>query len=140
MEENSFGAGRVGKMKGSVSYKSLLNYCKFSNCSCDLWAHISADFTNFIILLAIISHLRIPVNWKKSKMHAQPALQRYNIQITDNAYQHWILTLKDPCISECCIKIKIKLHFCFHTSVWCLRRFYEGSKGLHKIFWGTTKI
>ena len=34
---------------------------------------------------------------------------------------------------------KIKLNFYFHTSLWCLKRFYEGLKGLHKTFWGTTK-
>ena len=31
---------------------------------------------------------------------------------------------------------KIKLNFYFRTSLWCLKRFYEG---LHKTFWGTTK-
>ena len=49
------------------------------------------------------------------------------------------LTLKDPCISESCIEIKIKLNLYFHTSLWCLKRFYEGLKGLHETFWGTTK-
>ena len=34
---------------------------------------------------------------------------------------------------------KINLNFYFHTSLWCLKRFYEGLKGLHKTFWGTTK-
>ena len=33
-------------------------------------------------------------------------------------------------------KEKINLYFYFHTSLWCLKRFYEG---LHKTFWGTTK-
>ena len=32
---------------------------------------------------------------------------------------------------------KINLNFYFHTSLWCLKRFY---KGLHKTFWDTTKI
>ena len=36
------------------------------------------------------------------------------------------LTLKDPFISESCIEIKIKLNFYFLTSLWCLKRFYEG--------------
>ena len=36
------------------------------------------------------------------------------------------LTLKDPIISESCIEIKIELNFYFHTSLWCLKRFYEG--------------
>ena len=34
---------------------------------------------------------------------------------------------------------KINLNFCFHTSLSCLKRFYEGLRGLHKTFWGTTK-
>ena len=34
---------------------------------------------------------------------------------------------------------KIELNFYFHTSLWYLKRFYEGLKGLHKTFWGTTK-
>ena len=29
---------------------------------------------------------------------------------------------------------KTKLNFYFHTSFWCLKRFYEGLKGLHKTF------
>ena len=31
---------------------------------------------------------------------------------------------------------KIKLNFYFRTSLWCLKRFYEG---LHKTFWGSAK-
>ena len=34
---------------------------------------------------------------------------------------------------------KTKLNFYFHTSLWCLKRFYEGLKGIHKTFCGTTK-
>ena len=48
------------------------------------------------------------------------------------------LTLNVPCISESCVEIKIKLNFYFHTSLWCLKRFYEGlcstSKGFIKAF------
>ena len=29
---------------------------------------------------------------------------------------------------------KINLNFYFHTSLWCLKRFYEGLKGFHKTF------
>ena len=39
-----------------------------------------------------------------------------------------LLTLPAPCISESCIEIKIKLNFFFHTSLWCLKKFYEGLK------------
>ena len=38
-----------------------------------------------------------------------------------------ILTLPVLCISESCIEIKIKLNFYFHTSLWCLKKFYEGT-------------
>ena len=34
---------------------------------------------------------------------------------------------------------KINLNFYSHTSLWCLKMFYEGLKGLHKTFGGTTK-
>ena len=44
------------------------------------------------------------------------------------------LSLKDPFISESCIEIKIELNFYFHTSLWCLKRFYEGLKGLKGLF------
>ena len=50
-----------------------------------------------------------------------------------------ILTLPAPCISGSCIKIKINLNFYFHTSLQCLKRFYEGLTGLRKTFSGTTK-
>ena len=39
-----------------------------------------------------------------------------------------LLTLKNPFISESSIEIKIELNFYFHTSLWCLKRFYEGLK------------
>ena len=34
-----------------------------------------------------------------------------------------------PCNSESCIKIKVNLHFYFHTSLWCLKKPFE--KGQH---------
>ena len=40
------------------------------------------------------------------------------------------LSLPVPCISESCIKIKTNLNFYFHTSLWCLKKFYEGFKSL----------
>ena len=43
----------------------------------------------------------------------------------DNNYENR-LTLNDPCISESCIEIKIKLNFYFHISLWYLKRFYGG--------------
>ena len=34
---------------------------------------------------------------------------------------------------------KSKLILYYHFSLWCLKRFYESLKGLHKTFSGTTK-
>ena len=44
----------------------------------------------------------------------------------DVTVQPHLLTLKNLFISESCIEIKIELNFYFHTSLWCLKRFYEG--------------
>ena len=49
----------------------------------------------------------------------------FNTKIHFGNFQILQLTLEDPFISESCIKIKIELNF-FHTSLWCLKRFYEG--------------
>ena len=38
------------------------------------------------------------------------------------------ITHNAPCVSESCIEIKIKLNFLFQTSLWYLKRFYEGLK------------
>ena len=43
-------------------------------------------------------------------------------------WKRFLLTLPVPCISESCIEIRIKLNFCFHTSLWCVKE-----------VWGTTK-
>ena len=51
----------------------------------------------------------------------------------------FFLALHTPSIFENCIKTKINLNFYLHTHLWCLKRFYDGFKGLHKTFWGTTK-
>ena len=45
----------------------------------------------------------------------------------------------NPSRPEPGLRKKINLSFYFHTSLWCLKRFYEGLKGLHKTFWDTTK-
>ena len=61
------------------------------------------------------------------------------IQSEKRFWRKFFLTLPVPCISESCIEIKIKLNFYFYTSFWCLKRFCERLKGVHKTFRGTTK-
>ena len=53
-------------------------------------------------------------------------LRRNLSQETYETYERISLTLLVPCISESCIEIKSKLNFYFHTSLWCLKRLYEG--------------
>ena len=36
-------------------------------------------------------------------------------------------------------KEKNNLNFYFHSSLWCLKMFYEGLYDLHKIFWDAIK-
>ena len=60
----------------------------------------------------------------------------HNDKTDESAEQVWLiflifpagktLTLYASCISESRIKMKIKLNFCFHTSLSCLKSFYEG--------------
>ena len=45
----------------------------------------------------------------------------------------------NPASSDLGRREKINLNFYFHTFLWCLKRFYEGFKGLYKAFWGITK-
>ena len=66
--------------------------------------------------------VRLIVSSEKKKLHQR----RLRIET--------YLTLTALCISESCIKMKINLQFYFHTSLWCLKRFYES---LHKTFWNT---
>ena len=66
-----------------------------------------------------------------------PGLSKFNNSLVSN--EEYILTLNVPYISESCIEIKIKLDFYLHTSLWCLKWFYEGFSGLHKTFCGTIK-
>ena len=40
----------------------------------------------------------------------------------------------NPCRPDIERGEKINLNFYFHASLWCLKRFYEGLKGLHKTF------
>ena len=81
------------------------------------------NFTKFVVIWTIFQ-------LKSRKLH------KYCKRLFQISFY---LTLPVLCISESCIEIKINLSFYFHTSLWCLKRFYEGLKGLHKTFWGATK-
>ena len=58
----------------------------------------------------------------------------FRCSLWNSCSQGLTLTLPTPGISESCIKMKITLNFYFHTSLWCLERFDEALKGLHKTF------
>ena len=49
------------------------------------------------------------------------------------------LTLPATSISQSYIKKNINSNFYFHTSLWRLKRFYQGLKGVFKMLWSITK-
>ena len=56
---------------------------------------------------------------------------RFKIQFIQSINEFlYFKVLTDPGRRE-----KINLNFYFHTSLWCLRRFYEGLKGLQFLFY-----
>ena len=73
---------------------------------------------------------RLPFGLSHIGEHKSNGNKILNQQAIDNSFA-FALT---PRISESCIEIKIKLNLYFHTSLWCLKKFYKGLKGLHKTF------
>ena len=73
---------------------------------------------------------------QQSKKNQSPRIKKFSInvipQIIFSTFHSiaFSLTVPVPCISESCVKIKINLNFYFHTSLWCLKRFYEGFNSL----------
>ena len=65
---------------------------------------------------------------------SQPSINRGDSRYADFIFDFLFLrnfvimslTLPVPCIFESCIEIEIKLNFYIHTSLWCLKRLYEG--------------
>ena len=65
-----------------------------------------------------------------------------SVKFNDNMKTGQILTLQipiNPSRPNPGRREKINLIFYFYTSLWYLKSFYEGVKGLHKTFRGTTK-
>ena len=56
-----------------------------------------------------------------------------------NIGEWWWCILINPSHPDPWQRENIYLHFYFHTSLWCVKRFYEGLKDLHKTFLRTTK-
>ena len=93
---------------------------------------------------SLLYNYTILLNWENERTSGQFNFLKSNLRFTiyfgesphiDSSH----LTRPILYISENCIEIKFNLDFLFHTSSWCRKRFYQGLKGLHKIFWGTTK-
>ena len=78
-------------------------------------------------------HIQRPMVWNALPFHikSKENFQTFKYVISfgwdrSKVAAIFVLTLKDPLISESCIAIKIQLNFYFHTFLWCLERFYEG--------------
>ena len=96
------------------------------------------DYFSFVSMsVRQVLFIKLNKSFWLSKCYLQTEFEQ---KLSQSFYISFILlTLSAPCISESCIKIKINLNFYFHTSLCCLKRFYEDIKGLHKTFSGTAK-
>ena len=62
-----------------------------------------------------------------------------NLQLIRIVFEgFWIWPFLSRAFQKALLK-KINFDFYFHTSFWCLKMFYEGLKGFHNTFQGTTK-
>ena len=91
------------------------------------------------MILATLSKtpfLQNTTSWRLLDIYHQKFHQSWPLlqPLSVSAVKSWtsLLTLKDLCISESCTELKIELNLYFHTSLWCLKRFYEGLKGTTK--------
>ena len=94
----------------------------FSGCSRNI-------FLSFAPLFFLLHKLKFWISFRGLKIKVES--YRF-IPVNVTLYFLFLFCLPTPCISESCIKIKINLNFYFYTSLWCLRRFYEGLSGRHE--------
>ena len=85
---------------------------------------------NFSLKLKFASTVALYSSIKQSSGLCKIDCQRILLEIDSiNVFDISVplfLKLPAPCILESYLKVKINLNFYFHTSLWCLRRFYEG--------------
>ena len=140
----------ISKLLNKVSTIFLRRAIQISwlNLTLDLSDLIYAKFSAKIILVYFLCDLTELEALKQGgcREHGFFILLRYvrpwivfNFKIILKRKHFVYLTLPAPRISESWIKIKVNWSFYFHTSLCCLKRFYEYLKGLHKTFWDTTK-
>ena len=110
--------------------------------------HFSSFIKDFQ-LSKIVSDLRVHLYGKNkcydslnNKSIEKRLRRNESVKFNDNMKTGQILTLQipiNPSRPNLGWREKINLIFYFYTSLWYLKKFYEGVKGLHKTFWGTTK-
>ena len=71
-------------------------------------------------------NMRITYHTMSDTSSQHPTIKQYTWQISYYALSDKVLNLINPFRPD------------FHTCFWYLKRFYDGLKGLHKTFWGTT--
>ena len=88
------------------------------------------DFFSRLIHKENIIHL---IKWERTAMiigaEISSMIWKDNILRQMVCFDGFNLSRPDPGRRE-----KINVNFCFHTSLWYLKGFYEGLKGLHKTF------
>ena len=99
------------------------------------WKSVYRFFTFFVVLNT--KRMKVGKYEYSKPLNIYFSLNIYLIEIEEKERYFYyllllLLTLPVPFISESCIKMNINVNFYFYTSLWCLKRFYEG-------LWGTTK-
>ena len=94
---------------------------------------VSKRFRYELKFFVFFSGISLPINGYLGDLKIQvlSSHSAFWVRMASRLSSMWLfvadlLTLKDLFISESCIEIKIELSFYFHTSLWCLERFYEG--------------
>ena len=75
----------------------------------------------FLLNLKFVNYFTVAIAAQKMKV----PIRISSVNVTKSAENH---NESKKCISESCIKVKNDLNFYFHTSLWRLKRFYEGYK------------
>ena len=121
---------RLETVKGDV------NFSQWNWGLHNIFAFISLMHCKLILAKFVSSFHFSGNNFRRGISGQNIAIWPFSASLRALIHAKYILKLPVPIPDE---KKKIKLNFYFHTSLWCLKKFYKGLKGLHKTFWGPTK-
>ena len=111
-------------LSGGKCFRTAFLYKTLWWLTASVFFHVLCKFHNSEIEILFVCFLSIYLTWGLHfKISRLPCLV---LQLNIEFLTIFDLTFKGPFISESCIELKMKLNFHFRTSLWCLKRFYEG--------------